>query len=139
MLSIKTKKTELQKIAKKYNLLVLVLFGSRADNTYSKDSDFDFAFYTKKPMKTEKEISLYEDLVKILETEKIDIININTNHSPIVRKEIFFMGKPIYEVKNGFFDDLKWAAWFDYIDFQKYEVKRRKILEKQLEEAAADA
>lgn len=130
---------KIKRIGKKYNLLILVLFGSRANNKAKKDSDVDLAFYTRSPMKPKEELSIYEEFVESLEYEKIDLININTNHSPVIRKEIFFNGKPLFEAKEGLFTELKWNAWIDYIDFKKYEKKRMVLLKEKLKEAAVNA
>ncbi|MBU0758245.1 MAG: nucleotidyltransferase domain-containing protein [Nanoarchaeota archaeon] len=117
----------------KHNLLLFILFGSRAKNSQKKDSDYDFAFYTKKPISANKEITLFEDLMEIVKNEKIDLVNINTNHSSIVRKEIFMNGIPLFEKKKGLFENFKWASWIDYIDFSIFEDRRVALLKKQLE------
>jgi predicted nucleotidyltransferase len=128
----KKTKAELIDLAKKYNLSLFILFGSRASNTHKKTSDYDFAFYKDKTISLKNEQNIFEEIMTILKYEKVDIININTNHSHYLRNEIFSKGICIYENQEGKFNEFKQRAWFDYKDFEKYykahsEVLKRKI------------
>lgn len=123
---------ELSEIAKKYNLSLLVLFGSRAKGTYKTSSDYDFAYIAPSNFTTENKINLIDDLMFLFKTEKIDLINILQNHDTKLRYEIFFSGKMIYEKKKSLFSDLKGKAFIDYIDFNRFSKRNSEILGKAI-------
>lgn len=122
-----------KQLAKKHKLSLLILFGSRAKKTHKSDSDYDIAFYTKKSLTINQEQSLFEDIMNLLKTEKIDLININKNYDPLLRNEIFQHGKCLYEETKYLFDKLKGDAWIDFIDFQPYYKKQSEILKNKIE------
>lgn len=67
-------KEEILEIVKKYNgIRLLILFGSRARNEMTADSDWDFA-YVGDPLFDSD--AFYLDLVLLLRTEKIDLVNL---------------------------------------------------------------
>jgi len=121
-----------KEIAKKHNLLVFILFGSRANNTDKKNSDYDLAYYAKKELSSEKYLELFEDIMKELKDEKIDLIDINKNKSHLLRYQIFSKGMCLYEFKKGFFNELKYRAWFDYKDFECYYKTQNEIVKRKL-------
>ena len=116
----KVLKNKLAKIAKKYNMLTFVLFGSYANNSTSKHSDLDLAFYTKKEMKYDKYMKLLDELYELIPINKIDLININTNDDPLLRYEIFKNGVCLYEKYENLFSELQNKAWFDYQDYKPF-------------------
>lgn len=128
---------KLKSIAKKYNLAVLILFGSRASSKHKKDSDYDFAFYTNQKFKVKEEIALFEDIMGVLKIEKIDLININTNHCAHLRYEVFSKGVCLYEKKEGIFAFMRGNAWVDYMDYKRFEKNRLNLLKKDIEESLA--
>jgi uncharacterized protein len=123
---------KLKNLAKKYNLDLLILFGSRAQKTNKKYSDFDLAFY-KSDISTKEEMRLFEDIINIIEFEKIDLVNISTNHNAKLRNEIFSKGQPIYQKRKGLFFELKGKAWIDYQDFRRFEPKNAQILKRSID------
>ena len=92
MADIKDKKEEeIKKIAQKYSLELLLLFGSRAEkqNKYVReDSDFDIAYLSKKDLNLMDEARMSGELAKIFESSQIDIVNIKRS-SPLLMKQIF--------------------------------------------------
>jgi predicted nucleotidyltransferase len=128
----KSEFSSLQKIAKKYDLDLMVLFGSRAKGGHNKNSDYDIAFW--KILSVDDEIRLFDEIMGILQCENIDLININKNHDVKLRYEIFFNGCVIYEKEKGLFQDLKGRAWIDYMDFKRFSSNRLDLLKKDLEE-----
>lgn len=90
-------KKSLIKIAKKYNLNFLVLFGSQVSGEIHKKSDIDIAYSAKKPLSYKDEFSLIQELQKARrfagETEIIDL----SKASPLLMKEIAFKGKLLAE------------------------------------------
>jgi predicted nucleotidyltransferase len=123
----------LSEVAKKYNLLTLVLFGSRAVGNEREDSDYDFAYFSKSELDSENYIDLFNDIMELVGNENIDLIDINKNKSHLLRYEIFSKGKCVYEYKKGFFNNLKIMAWFDYKDYEHYYEKQSEIIKKGIE------
>lgn len=73
MLDIKIKK-----IAKKYGLKLVLLFGSQATKKIHKQSDIDIAFLSEKKLSLNEEVNLIFDLTQILRSENIDLVNLRT-------------------------------------------------------------
>lgn len=83
----------MKRIAQKYSLELLLLFGSRAEknNKYIReDSDFDIAYLPSKNKNLDlmDEARLAGDLAKVFKTSDIDIVNLKRS-SPLLMKQIF--------------------------------------------------
>ncbi|HEY4478398.1 MAG TPA: nucleotidyltransferase domain-containing protein, partial [Candidatus Paceibacterota bacterium] len=72
--NIKSKATELAHI---YNLDMIVLFGSRADNTANKYSDVDIAYIKDESLSFEDQISLGNAIAPLFGTEAVDVVYLN--------------------------------------------------------------
>ena len=122
-------------LAKKHNLSIFILFGSRVDkNKVKTTSDWDFAYYSKELFSADKDIALFNDLMELLQYEKIDLINLKKSKKLTVNNNIFQKGILIYENKTGFFDKKKWDTWFDLQDFKRYYEMQSEITRKKVEE-----
>lgn len=109
---------KLRDISKKYYIKILVLFGSRAIQTNNKNSDYDLAFY-KKNISAEDEYELFNNIMEILKTQNIDLINIQKNTDATLRNNIFQKGICIYEKNKFTFENMQVDALMDYIDFKE--------------------
>lgn len=109
---------KLKVLAKKYDFKILILFGSRALQTNNKDSDYDFAFY-KKNISTKDEYELFNNFMEILNTQNIDLINIEKNTDATLRNQIFQKGICIYEKNKFTFEEMQTDALMDYMDFKE--------------------
>lgn len=118
----------LQPLAKKYSLDIFVIFGSFATNSYSRDSDVDLAFYAKDPLSLDQENALFDDCMTLLAFERIDLINLNTHYSVLLRHEIFSKGMCLFESSRGLFQDLAVKAWFEYVDFKDVYANNEQVL-----------
>lgn len=103
------------KISKEFNLKLMILFGSRSKKTNKLDSDYDFAFLPTK-LNTEEEIKLIEKFETIFKEKKFDLLNLNNNHSIILRQEIFQNGTLLYENEKNLFEKIKENTYIDYLD-----------------------
>lgn len=124
---------ELRLISKKINLTNLILFGSRAKGNFKKTSDYDFAYFSKNNLTAEQEINLFNEIMYLLKTENLDLINLSSNTDVKLRFEIFQNGFSIYEIKNYEFSDLKGKAYIDYIDFQRFMKNRQELLSNRIQ------
>jgi len=120
----------LKTLSQRYNLKLLVLFGSRSKGTFKQKSDWDFAFLASKT--NIDETKLHEDLMSLLKNEKIDLINIQKPKNFIIAKNIFLTGIPIYEKRKGIYTQLKWGAWIEAQDFKRYYDRKFEITKKKL-------
>lgn len=75
MMEIKSKATLL---ANKYGLDMIVLFGSRADNTATPTSDVDIAYTKAQSLSFEDQLSLGNELAPLFGTEAVDVVYLNT-------------------------------------------------------------
>lgn len=130
--SIKDNISSFEKIAKKFNLKLLILFGSRASKKFTKKSDYDFAFLSDKNISSKEEINIFNEIQKLIKNENIDLINISNNHDVKLRHEIFSKGSILFESRKFLFKELAGKIYIDYIDFQKFEKNRLKLLKKDI-------
>ena len=124
----------IRKIAKKYHLKLLVLFGSSVRGGTHQKSDIDLAFYPSKPVDEEK---LYREFVQALKREDIDLVNLATTQDHLVRFEILHTGKVLYEAEKGVKSKMEWQSYFDYVDFKKYYDWRSELIDAKLAEVSA--
>lgn len=125
-------KSELEKLAKKFNLDLLVLFGSRAKGINNINSDWDFAFIKYGNFTYEDEFNLNLELIKIIQNEKIDLVNIMKTQKPKLNYEIFNYGYLIFEKKKNNFDNLKSLSVIDYIDSKRFFKQKEDMLKREL-------
>lgn len=86
--------------AKYPEIKLAYFFGSRAEGKEGPTSDYDFAVYLdekdRQKMFDIKSL-LMDDLTRALETDKVDIVILNTAESPEIKYQIIKDGKLIYE------------------------------------------
>ncbi len=92
---------KLKSVFKKYPEIKLAyVFGSRASETEGPLSDYDFAFYLdeKNVKKTfEIKLDLMNELSRILKTDEIDVVILNSAESPELKYNVIKNGKIIFE------------------------------------------
>lgn len=121
----------LKTISQKYNLKLLVAFGSQVTKRVHAKSDLDLAFFPNIPVDEEK---LYRELIHLFKRGDIDLINLATTHNPLIRFKALNSGKVLYEEKIGVKSTLEWQSYFDYCDFKKYYDLRSNLIDKKLGE-----
>ncbi|MBI4152176.1 nucleotidyltransferase domain-containing protein [Candidatus Woesearchaeota archaeon] len=121
--------TELKRIARKYKLELLLLFGSQAKGGTHSKSDIDLAFFSQVKIDEQR---LYEDIMKIFRRGDVDLINLYTTHNHSLRYEILSKGLIIYERKKGIKSKMEGQSFIDYLDFQRYYTLRSKLLDSKL-------
>lgn len=125
---------EFKKLAKKFNLRLLILFGSYAKGNYKKESDIDIAFLSEKEFTSLKYIKLHEELMNIFNYEKIDLIDLKKSKKLHVKKNIYLTGVLLYEKLEGDFSTQRWNAWVDFQNFKRYYELQSKINEQKIKE-----
>jgi len=126
---------KLQEIAKKYKLVLIVLFGSYARGHANPESDVDIAVQTKlREHDWQWEFDLIKDLVFALDCGNLDIVFINSAN-PLLMFEIATDGIPLYEADEGKFQDFQIYAAKRHNDAFKIYRLEQLYLEGQIEEA----
>lgn len=127
--SVKEKKL-LQKIAQKYLLELILLFGSRAFKKNHKESDFDIAYLAKKDLNLNEEAKLIIELSPIFKSENIDLVNLK-KAPPLLFYAITKECQVLFESKPLIFASLRAYAFKKYIETKPlYEEKFKRIQEK---------
>jgi len=135
MVNINSKlRKQLVNISRKYNLKVLILFGSRAKSQENQNSDWDFAFYPQRTFTVDENMDLFDDLITLLNDEKVDLIDLESSKKLHVINEVFQTGVLVFEKREGLFKNMKWNAWIDYQDFKHYYEKEFEITKRSLQE-----
>lgn len=106
-----------EEIIKKYDLKLLLLFGSQARGDARKDSDTDIAFMSGKKLDFNQKAELMMNLLPVVKAEetKIDVIDVKTAH-PLLLYGITRDAKVIYAENMDVFYELCVAAYKKYID-----------------------
>jgi len=122
---------KLREIAEKYNLKLLLLFGSRAGNKkfLHKESDFDVAYLPKNDLDLMKEAKLICDLMPIFRSEKIDLANLK-KASPFLFYSIFQNCQILYADNPLLFYYLRSYAFKKYVETKPLYQERTKRINK---------
>ncbi len=110
---------------------LLVLFGSFSKGKQKKNSDIDFAYYSKIKL---NDLKLLDKLYNIFENKfEIDLINLNKEDlNPFLKFRIFKEGKIIFENQKYLFIMLKERAYFSYIDSKRFDYLKDNLLKKAI-------
>lgn len=115
-------KSRIIPLAEKYNLKLVVLFGSRVTGRVHEESDYDVAYLS------ERELSLFEqgefmgDLMpvfKIKDERLVNIVDIKTV-GPLMLYSITQKGILLFERDSSSFFRLKLYSWKSFIDSQLF-------------------
>jgi len=126
MEKIKEKKL-LKKIAQKYSLELILLFGSRILGQIHRESDFDVAYLSRKDLDLEDEAELIIELSPIFQSENIDLVNLK-RASPLLFYAITKDCQVLFEKKSSVFSALRTYAFKKYIETKPlYEEKFKRL------------
>lgn len=107
------KKNGIRLIAKKYGIKLIILFGSRAKGITGLKNDIDIAVLTQKTLNNQKEYNMFQDFIRILKSDNLDIAILNFS-SPLLRFQVAKDGKLLYEQKKGDFRKFQLITIKDY-------------------------
>jgi len=116
IMNLKINKEKIKKIAQKYNLAMILLFGSQVNGRAKPDSDIDIAYSAQKPLSTNERIDLNNDLSDFFQRDNVDQIDIK-NANPLLLHEISTNSKLIFGKKIDYLE-FKAFAFRNYIDSQ---------------------
>ena len=99
-----SKKGPIKKLALKYDLALVVLFGSQVTGKTHKESDYDIAYLSSgKKINLEEEIKINNELIEIFKHNAIQLVNLK-NVSPLLGKKIVEHAIVLYEKERHLFD-----------------------------------
>lgn len=105
------KNLAVEEIAKRHNLDLVMLFGSRAKGRAVKESDIDIGVYRKNGGLTlSDQTVLSGKFSELFKSNSIDISIISPNN-PVLMYNILKHGKILYATENKLADTLKLYAW----------------------------
>jgi uncharacterized protein len=122
---------DLEEIVQKYNIELMLTFGSYGTDRYRADSDIDIAFQSNYALSLNEELSLLYDLTAYFKKDRIDLVNLG-KADPLLLYEIACHAKPAYE-KGESFLRFKLKASARYADTKFLRAGRRQWLNEQLE------
>ena len=117
-MSKKKNQKEIEKIARRYNLSLILAFGSQITGKIHPDSDLDIAVLGKKILNQENYSALLFDLIKIFPEKEIDLVIIN-HADPLLLKKVLENCRLLYGSKREL-ANLKMYSFHRYCDYQKY-------------------
>jgi len=135
ILCMKINQKGAKKIAQKYQLDLLILFGSRVKvkKFLTDESDFDIAYRAKKDLQGKEMINLNCDLMGLFKNDRVDIVDIK-KADPLLKFAISRNSKLIYGDEIEYLN-FKSSAFKSYIDAQplfdlesKFIAKRQEAL-----------
>ncbi|MDO8435859.1 MAG: nucleotidyltransferase domain-containing protein, partial [bacterium] len=123
----------LKRIAQKYSLELLLLFGSQVTGKTHQESDFDIAYLSRKILSIEQEGELMIGLAPLLKIslEKMELVSLK-NLSPLFFKEIFSNAMVIFAKDETIFDRYKIYAFRLFEESVPIFEQTEKILKKRI-------
>lgn len=122
-------KDGLKKIAEKYELKLLVLFGSSATGKTHKESDVDVAYLAEKNLELGDEARLIIELVPALKSKLVDLVNIHLA-PPLLLYAITDHGQVLYQTNPLSFYELRAYAFKRYVEAKPlFELKEQRLKE----------
>ncbi len=126
----------IKKIAEKYDLELVLLFGSRVKGKFlHKESDFDVAYLSDKKLNLMEEVRLMMAIMPIFKSDKVDLVNIKSAH-PLLLKQIFSNHEIIFCRNLSVYFQYKIYAERKYIEAEPLFRLRRVLIENFLKKHA---
>lgn len=87
---------KIKKLARKFNLSLILLFGSQASGKTHSESDVDLAILPKDELSAKKEIGLNTEFCNLLKTDRVDTVNLK-KASPLLLKQVLDNCKILFQ------------------------------------------
>lgn len=105
---------EIAHLANKHQLMLIILYGSRASGVADEDSDWDVAVMFKHGKRSKDWLRVFRKLEEFFNRE-LDFAEVSSSSNPLFRWEVFRDGVPLYEDEPGRFDEeqrvARWIFW----------------------------
>lgn len=123
---------KLKRLAQRYSVSLLVLFGSEAKGARREDSDVDLAVWIEKKLSPKREIALMAEMSGLFPGRTTDVAILNES-SPPLRFEVSKVGVPLYEERPGAFLRFQLMAVRQYWETEKFRRMRASFLRRAAE------
>ncbi len=104
MIDLKTTKEKIKKLAEKYGLSLVVLFGSQVTGQTHSESDFDVAYMSERKLSFDEEVLLNTDLTEVFRNDHVQLVNLKTA-SPLLMKQVVVSCIVLYEKSESLFNE----------------------------------
>lgn len=123
-------KLKIKSVAENHNLLLAVLYGSRASGKAREDSDIDIAVFGEKPISFKELVDLNNEFMDVFKVNEIDVKSLHFV-DPLFRYQVMQKGILLYG-KERDYHSFRAYAFRDYHD--SYDLFRLKenIMKKRL-------
>ena len=126
----KGKKQYIQKLAQKYSLELLLLFGSQVTGKTHKESDFDFGYISSRKLDLDDEGCLINDLLFLAEKHDERVINlVNIKKAkPLLLYAMTSQSQLLYEKGAAAFATLRAYGFKKYVETKPlYKMKAERL------------
>jgi predicted nucleotidyltransferase len=114
-------------LADKFNLKLIVLFGSTAEGLAREQSDLDIAILAEDTtLSPSYKLSLLETVPEIFDGKLVDIAILN-RCDPLLGFEVASSGIPLFEKEPGLFDEFQILAFRRHADAKLFLAKIEKL------------
>ena len=114
-------------VCRRNSIELLVLFGSTATGGGDQTSDVDLAVKLHRGA-PERKLDLLYELGGLFVDREVDLVILTPDTDPVLLREIFTGGRPLYEERPEMFDDERLRAHKLYFDTEKLRAHRDAFL-----------
>lgn len=125
-------KKKIKEIGKKYQISLVLAFGSFTTSKLHKGSDLDIAVLSKEDIGFQEYSKLYSDFSEILEGQNVDLVLIN-HADPLFLKQILANCQVLYGSERTL-AELKIYGFKRYCDYRPYLSLERKFVHQFIKE-----
>lgn len=133
-------KKQINEILEKRGVILAYVFGSYASGKISALSDFDLAILFSKDINQkdyfEQELKIAGEIGRIMQIDQIDIINLKTTRSPLLKHNAVFYGRLIFVKDKNIRFIIEKIIRQEYEDTEYLRETSYKILNRQIKESA---
>lgn len=126
-----SQKHNIEKIAKKYQLKLVLLFGSQVEEKTHSESDIDIAYLSHGLLDFEREYHLNYEFTNLFQKDRVDTINI-TKAPPLLSYAIFQHPQILYEENELIFPSYQVYAFKKYIEARPLAEEKFKRLKERV-------
>lgn len=132
---IETDGDKLQQIVQRYQLRLIVYYGSyaRREDYNPSVSDIDIAFIAKKQLDTRQLFDLMTDLIILHQKSNIDLVDLKIA-SGLLKETVANDGRVLYEEKEGYFQELCPYLYKSHYETRKFRQVQHALFQKKLAE-----
>lgn len=125
-----TKEKLMQEVAQKYDLRLVLLFGSRVEGKQlHKESDFDVAYLSKRKLDLMEEARMMTEMAPYFHSDNIDLVNLK-NAPPLLYYAVFDKCQVLFAEDELIFPRLRIYAFRKFVEMQPiYELQHQRLRE----------